>query len=80
MLSEGGEQKSKTNLNFMLEEFGIMVNTGKRTFYTFFRKFSYLSLSHLQSSSLIADSVIRTSYYKYLHPKEALIPNGVLNR
>ncbi|XP_047141945.1 intraflagellar transport protein 52 homolog isoform X1 [Hydra vulgaris] len=53
MLSEGGEQKTKTNLNFMLEEYGIMGNT---------------------------DSVIRTSYYKYLHPKEALIPNGVLNR
>lgn len=27
-----------------------------------------------------ADSVTRTAYYKYLHPKEALISNGVLNR
>ncbi|KAM3173550.1 hypothetical protein ACTXT7_012290 [Hymenolepis weldensis] len=26
------------------------------------------------------DSVVRTSYYKYFHPKEALIPNGILNR
>uniref|UniRef100_T1L0X8 Uncharacterized protein n=2 Tax=Tetranychus urticae TaxID=32264 RepID=T1L0X8_TETUR len=26
------------------------------------------------------DTVIRNSYYKYLHPKEALINNGILNR
>lgn len=28
----------------------------------------------------ITDCVVRTSYYKYFHPKEALISNGVLNR
>ncbi|WAR24479.1 IFT52-like protein [Mya arenaria] len=27
-----------------------------------------------------ADAVVRTSYYKYFHPKECLISNGVLNR
>ena len=27
-----------------------------------------------------SDSVIRTAYYKYFHPKEALISNGILNR
>lgn len=26
------------------------------------------------------DSVVRTSYHKFLHPKEVLIANGVLNR
>ncbi|KAI0225378.1 hypothetical protein LSAT2_023788 [Lamellibrachia satsuma] len=26
------------------------------------------------------DAVVRTHYYKYFHPKEALIANGVLNR
>ncbi|KAI1288388.1 Intraflagellar transport protein 52 -like protein [Halotydeus destructor] len=26
------------------------------------------------------DCVIRTSYYKYFHPKEALVSNGILNR
>ncbi len=31
-------------------------------------------------SSSITDSVIRTIFYKYFHPKEALISNGVLNR
>ncbi|XP_061418542.1 intraflagellar transport protein 52 homolog [Lethenteron reissneri] len=53
MLGEGGEAKHDTNINFLLEEFGIMVNN---------------------------DAVIRNVYYKYYHPKEALISNGVLNR
>ncbi|KAK2148006.1 hypothetical protein LSH36_521g00012 [Paralvinella palmiformis] len=53
MMGEGGESKFNTNINFLLEEFGVMVNT---------------------------DSVVRTHYYKYFHPKEALVANGVLNR
>lgn len=28
MLGEGGEKKFNTNINFLLEEFGIMVNNG----------------------------------------------------
>uniref|UniRef100_UPI00358DF426 intraflagellar transport protein 52 homolog isoform X1 n=2 Tax=Myxine glutinosa TaxID=7769 RepID=UPI00358DF426 len=53
MMGEGGEHQHHTNINFFLEEFGIMVNN---------------------------DAVVRTVYYKYFHPKEALVPNGVLNR
>uniref|UniRef100_A0A8B9LKI8 Intraflagellar transport 52 homolog (Chlamydomonas) n=3 Tax=Astyanax mexicanus TaxID=7994 RepID=A0A8B9LKI8_ASTMX len=53
MLGEGGEVKYDTNINFLLEEFGIMVNS---------------------------DTVVRNVYYKYFHPKEALVSNGVLNR
>ncbi|XP_034023391.1 intraflagellar transport protein 52 homolog [Thalassophryne amazonica] len=53
MLGEGGETKYITNINFLLEEFGITVNS---------------------------DAVVRTMYYKYFHPKEALVSNGVLNR
>lgn len=53
MLGEGGENKFETNINFLLEDFGITVNT---------------------------DSVVRNMYYKYFHPKEALVSNGVLNR
>ncbi|XP_033123649.1 intraflagellar transport protein 52 homolog isoform X1 [Anneissia japonica] len=53
LMGEGGESKFDTNINFLLEYFGIMVNN---------------------------DSAVRTSYYKYFHPKEALISNGVLNR
>lgn len=53
MLGEGGETKYDTNINFLLEEFGILVNN---------------------------DAVVRNIYYKYFHPKEALVSNGVLNR
>lgn len=53
LLSEGGEERLQNNLNFLLEEFGIMVNN---------------------------DSVVRTTYHKYFHPKEVLVQNGVLNR
>lgn len=53
LMTEGGEIKQNTNINFLLEEFGIMVNN---------------------------DVVTRTVYYKYFHPKEALISNGVVNR
>lgn len=53
MLGEGGENRYDTNINFLLEEYGIMVNP---------------------------DSVIRTSYFKYFHPKEVLITGGLLNR
>lgn len=28
MLGEGGESKYETNINFLLEEYGIMVNNG----------------------------------------------------
>lgn len=28
MLGEGGEMKYNTNINFLLEDFGIMVNNG----------------------------------------------------
>eukprot|EP00741_Cyanophora_paradoxa_P002771 tig00000630_g2691.t1 len=52
-LGEGGEGKFGTNVNFLLEEYGIMVNN---------------------------DAVIRTVYYKYLHPKEVFINDGVVNR
>jgi len=53
LMGEGGESKIGTNINCLIEQFGICVNT---------------------------DTVLRTTYYKYLHPKEAFITNGVLNR
>eukprot|EP00397_Hematodinium_sp_SG-2012_P039940 GEMP01043688.1.p1 GENE.GEMP01043688.1~~GEMP01043688.1.p1 ORF type:complete len:441 (+),score=83.33 GEMP01043688.1:54-1376(+) len=51
LLGEGGETKCNTNVNYLLEEFGIMVNN---------------------------DAVARTTFYKYLHPKEVFISNGIL--
>eukprot|EP00056_Hartaetosiga_gracilis_P020146 m.17846 g.17846 ORF g.17846 m.17846 type:complete len:415 (+) comp8199_c0_seq1:112-1356(+) len=53
MLGEGGESRFDTNMNFLLEEYGIMVNP---------------------------DAVVRSSFFKYHHPKTCLISNGVLNR
>ncbi|CAG2110970.1 unnamed protein product [Medioppia subpectinata] len=53
MLGEGGERKAGTNVNFLLEEYGISINN---------------------------DTVVRSAYYKYYHPKEAQIGNGILNR
>nr|XP_002126598.1 intraflagellar transport protein 52 homolog [Ciona intestinalis] len=53
LLGEGGEGSFNTNINFLLEEYGIMINN---------------------------DAVVRSVYYKYFHPKEALVSNGVLNR
>ena len=32
LMEEGGEKKSTTNINFLLEEFGISVNNGKINF------------------------------------------------
>jgi intraflagellar transport protein 52 len=53
LMAEGGEGKAGTNINYLLEEFGIAVNN---------------------------DTVVRTAHYKYMHPKEALISDGILNR
>ncbi|EGD78348.1 CGI-53 protein [Salpingoeca rosetta] len=53
MVGEGGETRFDTNINFLLEEYGVMVN---------------------------ADAVVRSTFYKYHHPKECLVSNGVLNR
>jgi intraflagellar transport protein 52 len=53
MMAEGGEQKQGTNINAMLEQLGISINS---------------------------DTVIRKTFFKYLHPKEAYVANGILNR
>lgn len=53
LMNEGGEAKLGTNINYLLEQFGISVNT---------------------------DSVVRTSFYKYLHPKEAFISHGAISQ
>ena len=53
MLGEGGESKFNTNINYLLEQFGISVNN---------------------------DTVIRTVYHKYHHPKEVMVQNGILNK
>jgi intraflagellar transport protein 52 len=53
MLAEGGEAKNGTNVNYLIEQFGISIN---------------------------GDSLLRTSYFKYFHPKEVYVSNGILNK
>lgn len=41
----------------------------------------YISSTVLYTHPILStDSVVRTCYYKYFHPKECLITNGILNR
>ena len=35
---------------------------------------------HFKNVFFSPDAVVRTSYYKYFHPKEVYVSNGVLNR
>lgn len=51
MLGDGGESLAESNMNYLIEEFGMSVNS---------------------------DSVVRTVFYKYLHPKEVFICDGIL--
>ena len=51
MTGDGGDKQSASNLNFLLENYGIHAN---------------------------GDSVMRSVYYKYLHPKEVFIAEGVV--
>ena len=53
IMQEGGESRLDTNINALLEQVGICVNS---------------------------DAVIRKHFYKYLHPKEAFVGNGILNK
>ena len=100
MMAEGGEGRHATNINFLLEEFGIAVNSGewvygvkKKTLddhklssssssssFSSSSSSSITFVSPFSSPSSAPDSVVRTTYYKYFHPKEALITNGFLNR
>ncbi|KAF0981740.1 hypothetical protein FDP41_012397 [Naegleria fowleri] len=52
-LGEGGEPRFETNINYLLEQWGIFINS---------------------------DTVIRTSFFKYYHPKEVCVQKGILNR
>ncbi|CEM35579.1 unnamed protein product [Vitrella brassicaformis CCMP3155] len=53
MIGQGGEARYPTNVNYLLEQYGIFVNS---------------------------DAVLRTAFYKYPHPKECFISQGILCR
>ncbi|KAL2713503.1 intraflagellar transport protein 52 [Vespula squamosa] len=65
MLGEGGENKSNTNINFLIEEYGVMVNNGR--------------VIH-PPTFLLDDSVVRMGYNQTLHPKECLVSQGLSNK
>ncbi|XP_059618469.1 intraflagellar transport protein 52 homolog [Phlebotomus argentipes] len=50
LLGEGGETDFNTNVNFLLEEYGMSIN---------------------------ADVALRANYYKFFHPKEAIVGEGI---
>lgn len=77
LLGEGGEQQSNTNVNFLLEEYGIMINNGNKyilllnvCFITDKYLITFLKLLQL---FMTTDIVISTVYQKYFHPKECSI-------
>lgn len=91
MLGEGGELKYDTNINFLLEEYGIMVNSGAcpnlSNTLKVWSVFCCVNIKLAATTPILfppppftADAVVRNVYYKYFHPKEALVSNGVLNR
>ena len=53
LMYEGGEEKLPTNINFLLEQWGIFAKP---------------------------DAIVRCSYDRYLHPKEALVNDGIVNK
>ena len=53
LMYEGGEEKLPTNINFLLEQWGIFAKP---------------------------DAIVRCCYDRYLHPKEALVNDGIVNK
>jgi intraflagellar transport protein 52 len=65
IMQEGGENRLDTNINFsVFQFFSLKIN-------------AFLEQVGI---SVNGDSVIRKHFYKYLHPKEAFIGNGILNK
>ena len=87
-MTEEGEVKLDTNINYLLEEFGIACNSGENFGLSLWDGFPAPESLVLNEENpilwwfefAISDAVIRSVYYKYFDPKEALISNGVLNR
>eukprot|EP00392_Amoebophrya_sp_AT5.2_P015561 g15768.t1 len=85
LLGEGGETRFNTNVNYLLEEFGIMVNNAKarggETAHFPLQNIKAVARMQAENGFLFkADSVIRTTFCKYHHPKECFIGNGVLSK
>lgn len=69
MMSEGGESKHDTNINFLLEEFGIMVNSGPFSLQFSVSKFR----ANAASSMCLSSRVTQPSFAAISHTKLALV-------
>lgn len=71
MLADGGEKQNGCNMNYLLEEYVLSCPPFPSI------EFTLYSLSRY-GMSVNSDSVMRSVFYKYLHPKEVFIAEGVL--
>lgn len=76
MLGEGGENKSNTNINFLIEEYGVMVNNGSGRVCV---ESSFLPSTYDKRRYVFSDGVVRMGYNQTLHPKECLVSRGLSN-
>ena len=70
MLGDGGEKHVDSNMNYLLEEYVLLL--------LLLILFDLNFFVNRFGMTINADSVIRSVYYKYLHPKEVFICEGVL--
>lgn len=77
MLGEGGETEFNTNLNFLLEDYGMSINNGMSDKSELFFVVFYLKIFLFLNFKRI-DSTVRAHYYKYFHPKESMVGGGVV--
>ncbi|RZC33129.1 intraflagellar transport protein 52 -like [Asbolus verrucosus] len=68
LLSESSHDDA-SNTNIFLEEFGIVPNMGS----------SEIFIELIRYRGDFSDSLIRTHYYKYFHPKECFIGDSSIN-
>lgn len=57
-LGEGGEKKFETNINYLLEEYGIMINNGEFSQGSHFCNITNLANNHFSSSWDLLNPVI----------------------
>ena len=55
----------------------LLVKQNHQSFYHFIFLWNSIESENFVNFS---DAVVRTSYYKYFHPKEVYVSNGILNR
>lgn len=80
LLGEGGEPEFNTNLNFLLEEYGMNINSGNWTSLQDKAEKRHHDCWNIifKDEIFLIDSTIRPHYYKHFHPKECIIGGGIV--